>query len=624
MSEDLRFMSAGLLSTSLQRLNRVRLRSRFLVACLLVLCLLSYSRLLLSRVLADIGMVDYVAGLVEAKVSPRDSYPHTRITHASDSFLAKSLGWLQTAKQLKNDSVFIRWSLARSSLAIGDAQVAADALLPIREIAIDHPVMYYDALLAFGESGEYESVLALERPLESPRFQRFVNELIALAYIEESRLAGDTPTQQRLLTKAFELRPGDIFATYHLWLLANESGDAKQAERYTDQLQYFPIEAVRPLVPELIDRFVELVPILVDQNLWEKDLASNVVSYLVWQYYDRESVENLLYTLDKQFPQESIWRFALGELYHRRGEWDSAESVYLSLLNYPSFPDEVYLRLGMVSEAKCGAQRRGCEFLENARAWYEQYRLRVPDDLMTAKKLVSINSLSRGTQSSIGDQTSSDDQLIIAELLNVPADEITLGPNLILNGDFEEWTDSRPNWWMTSNMATGSEWNAGTFWADHDSLDSWQNESVRIQGLWLRSESGKFPGRYGYWHFDPATQAARTIPLEFGKSYVLSIYYRTDAQSSKGAALWTSYESTAFTEGDLYLPPTDEVWKKAIVFGTPSSTSDIFVSPLIRTFGVGKFWFDNIELRSVDSAIDFYVPNSKPIVISDGGRVITQ
>lgn len=193
----------------------------------------------------------------------------------------------------------------------------------------------------------YERAIRLEpeseepyRPLvETPR-----GDAIAVAYLD----AGG----REVLEKVKWLRPGDLYVNYRLWKEAQQAGDLTSAAAYSEMLTYFPLEAISPADERLLDYAAEVIPVLLDEGLWDRDKTLNVVSFLVWQHHGADGVAWLLEQLMERYPAEPEWPFYLAELYHRRGDLDRAETVYRHVLALDPNYAPAYLRIGMLYEAR--------------------------------------------------------------------------------------------------------------------------------------------------------------------------------------------------------------------------------------------------------------------------------
>ena len=267
---------------------------------------------------------------------------------------------LRRAVALDSNSPTARWGLGRAALVMGDATTAADALQPLTGRVKHNPLLYHDALAAFSYGGKPAEVIALYEAVPPPERTRVVSDTVALAYLDvATRGRGDKETRRQeegetrqLLEQVRGLRPCDLYANYHLWKHARQSGDLEAAVVYSEILTYFPLEAINPSDERLLDYATEVVPNLLEEGLWNREKTLNVVSYLVWQHSEAAGVEHLLQGLAKQYSTEPDWPLYLAELHHRRGDLEQAEAAYRQVLALDPEYAQAYLRIGMLYEAQ--------------------------------------------------------------------------------------------------------------------------------------------------------------------------------------------------------------------------------------------------------------------------------
>ena len=334
-----------------------------LAALALLLGLLLRGPALLSRVMGNVGMVALRNALVfevacpDAPLQPGDYHLYDVLPECE---ARPPVAMLRRAVALDSASPTARWGLGRAALVTGDAATAAEALQPLSDRAKHNPLLYYDALTAFSYGGEPAEVIALYEAIPPPEQTRAVSDTVALAYLDlvaggqgdkGTRGQGEGETGQ-LLERAKELRPGDLYANYHLWKQARQDGDLEAAAAYSETLTYFPLEAVQPTDERLLDYVAQVIPSLLEDGLWDREKTLNVVSFLVWQHNGAVGVERLLEYLTARYPSEPDWPFYLAELYHRQGDLERAELAYRQVLAVDSEYAQAYLRIGMLYEAR--------------------------------------------------------------------------------------------------------------------------------------------------------------------------------------------------------------------------------------------------------------------------------
>jgi tetratricopeptide (TPR) repeat protein len=557
----------------------------------------------------------------------------------SADLLVKAHDRFAWALKLNGDRTATRWGLARASLTSRDLGVqedtscaaAADALRPLLAGDIArNSLLYHDALTALNcgdQPGEaivlYESCPPLERT-------QLISDAVTLAYLQRGAL-GD-------LKHVHAVRPGDLYANYRLWQRARQRGDVEEAAVLGDALMYFPLEAVDPVDEGLLDYVAEVIPSLLEVGLWDRGKALNVVSFLVWRHNRAAGVERLLEDLIARYPADPDWPFYLAELYHRRGDLEQAEARYRQVVKADAAYAQAYLRLGMVSEEANGRDSgSGNQRLSQAARWYAQYNALVPDDLLGLKRLAetctalegagvedgnciaAAQRVLRNTKYAICDtsegldaacQSESDlepgvmlrDALatrinchrIVAEMLDVPVDNVEFGPNLVENGGFEE-SRERVTGWRWKSWVRGIRGEAAfSGGLDKEYVEEFSPTTLRIQGFWQRVISGKELPRAGYW----ANQAGE-IDLESGALYILTFLYK--AGTNVRASVWTEGEGEGFFVGDHFLPSTGGAWKNSIILGGNSEDGDrvAHMRMLLRIWGTGQAEFDDVQVRKV-------------------------
>jgi hypothetical protein len=278
---------------------------------------------LLARLLGNLGMIAFRNALfleVPEPVPDRQSgaYPLYQTLSTSDAQSRVSL--LRRAIALDHDSVAIRWGLGRQALAVGDAITAVEALEPIVNQAKYNSLLHQDAWIAFSHAQMPHQVIALYESFPPQRWTRVMSDTMALAYLETEG--------QGALEEVGWLRPGDLYVNYHLWQEAQRIGDLTGAAAYREMLTHFPMGAVSPADERLLDYVADVVPDLLEEGLWHRDKALDVISFLVWRHNGAPGVERLLERLVERYPAEPDWPFYLAELYHGRGDLERAEAAW--------------------------------------------------------------------------------------------------------------------------------------------------------------------------------------------------------------------------------------------------------------------------------------------------------
>ena len=519
---------------------------------------------------------------------------------------------LRRAVALDQENLVARRALGRAALVAGDAERAADIFDPLLESAGRDPLLYRDVLIALSASGRSDDLLAFYEAVAPP--SSYSN---------------------------------DLYASYLLWRVAGDAMDVDGAAVYSETLTSFSLEAVHSIAEPTLENAAEGVLGLLEDGIWDREKALNVVSFLVWQHDGAASVVRLLEQLAERYPVEPDWLFYLAEAYHRRGELEQAAAMYQRVLTVDSKYAPAYLRLGMVAEAQAQALNVGSELpavvsqehLQEAARWYAQYQRLAADDLLGLKRLATVCGaleeagtdaescyqaalwvsgstssrveMGRGA-SSVGLETSaadvlreaidarSNDRRIVADMLVVPVEAVGLGVDLVENGGFEAWVEGTPEGWIWSDMFNREPFNAAAFLGGRDEIYVFEGQrAARVDGFWVQQEEGKSPARAGFWQRGGVPSGSWPVTLAADAAYVLSLDYRTTRIPDNGASVWVSGTSDLFWKGDHGLPGTDGAWWHFVAVGWNRSAADAEIYPLIRIFAPGSVEIDDVQVRVV-------------------------
>ena len=174
---------------------------------------------------------------------------------------------------------------------------------------------------------------------------------------------------------------------------------------------------------------------------------------------------------------------------------DLRQAAYYYNRYHDLAPDDLLLGLKHLTETCTALENAGVED-ENCREAADrllrntQYALRDSDSNAASPTALSPAAVLRDALAA-----RTDDRRIVAELLNVPVEEVELGPNLVQNGEFDSLVGNTPENWRWQKFGEDAA-DCGLFIGGTDrSLQS--NEStLRITGIW--EIVGK-SCRAGYW-----------------------------------------------------------------------------------------------------------------------------
>jgi hypothetical protein len=159
---------------------------------------------------------------------------------------------------------------------------------------------------------------------------------------------------------------------------------------------------------------------------------------------------------------------------------------------------------------------------------------------------------------------------------------ISLGNNLVKSGSFEDVDQIISNW-NFSNMAGFKPFSDGSFTMGSCQING--NGNLRLMGFFVNNEQGKSNARGGAWY-------GSLIPTE-KKYYLFSFDYMVKTGKER-PAFWLSKGIP-----EQRLPPTKGKWKKVLFFFNNSKGATTFWKPLIRMWGTGSMWIDNVVLIKI-------------------------
>jgi hypothetical protein len=156
---------------------------------------------------------------------------------------------------------------------------------------------------------------------------------------------------------------------------------------------------------------------------------------------------------------------------------------------------------------------------------------------------------------------------------------IDLGKNLISGENLED-RDFPEKYWAFSDMSDREPFSKGSFYGD---IDEYENNCLRIMGFFKEKTEKKRPSRAGFRY-------RKNIPLEW-KFYLFYFKYKIQ-EGTEIASFWLS--NVLKKEPRLESNPMK--WKECFYLFNNSQMKMAEVKPLLRMWGTGSVWFDNISL----------------------------
>ena len=366
-----------------------------------------------------------------------------------------------------------------------------------------------------------------------------------------------------------------------------------------------------------------------------KDYESDVVKYQLGHYKD-ENWQRII----------SVARFELSLIYMQKKRWHEAstelkkiaepESNFRNVVYNLNFEDRInYEKSGVVffvagfpRNALRQFQIASALGIQNAELYYssaksfkqlgddknakyafkkaiqlEKDALKLnPNDLASLKRLnelyLTTGDLNRFKTTKYHLEVLNNNKIIIAQVLKINGKDFGLGENLISNGNFEIYDTEPPDWtWIMwpgniSNKSNQS-YEKRIFSGMLDIFERFDgNNSLKIIGT---NEKNKFTNktttRAGFY--------AKKIMLKPNTPYVISFYYKTKGLKDGQAAFWISGDKDIISPHDYLLPNTDGFWRKFLIIGWNKKEKLVEVEPLIKSYGTGEVWFDDVALEEI-------------------------
>jgi len=479
-------------------------------------------------------------------------------------------------------------ALGTGYFALGEKSAALEAFTSASQ------VRPYDLATYLGIGDIYDGLGLAERAVAEyeqgqygPAIERAIVNYLKLA---EWRLkASDPNSALPLLQQVISLDQDNVYALYQFAEICETlgKGEALLVEETYRRIQHFAPQSIGPHQDRRLDQFTAaIIPGLVENHIWSLDDALNVISFWIWQG-EQEAAKQAVAGLMEIDPGQAQLYYYQGQLCRQRGELQEAIDALKTAVGSDAEFSPAYLEMARTYETTGD--------LSEAISWYERYHRMAPHDLFSLKKLAQLYQQIGEPEAAARWQEElkarTDDKAVVAKVLGVERDELLLEPNLIENPGFEQGETS-PLGWDWSLMAAGDVWNEATFFGGVDALEVYEGkQSSRVEGFWTERAVDREGARAGYW--------AKEIELAPNSLWVLSFYYRTWNLSDGDASVWVSYDPQVIFAGDHGLPATYGAWRKAVIIGWNKKASTGVVKPLLRNWGVGSVWFDDVGLREI-------------------------
>jgi len=492
---------------------------------------------------------------------------------------------LRGAVALDSENGQAHRELGKILLLQGDFENALDELTVAEAFQPRNSLIHLEIGSIYDEVGEpSKATEEYEKAGYGPKWDSAVVNYVVLA--EEHLTSGDLGLAVQTLRQALRADSDNLYVHYLLDTIGRETPSLGLPQQDLEHFSMRQWDDQR--FGSLIARAFEK---LIEEERLDGEVASQVVSFLIWQGHYVEARNALAYLCDKGEKSAYSCYVDTGEIWLRQGEWGQAIGAFSRAIELDPVCDTgVYLQIGFAYEQAGNP--------DAAFDWYTRYSEAAPDDLMGLRHLASLCEKypqecgAQNWQETLVQRT--DDKLIASELLGISPDEIVLGPNLIDNGDFERGDRQPEGWkWLTW---IGGDRGKGAFHGGIDSLGAYEGvQALRISNLWLEQVQDLGPVRAGYW-----SQLRPGTSLEGQSLYVLSLYYRIAGSQKRAKIYFPGGDEVLF--GSTSLPPTDGQWKKLLLIGwveTPSRERDRQALLIYAFQGYQDAYVDQVALRQL-------------------------
>jgi len=515
--------------------------------------------------------------------------------------LISVLNLLQAARNVPLAPESIEYTIGRLASAMGETEIAGEAFEKVATWAAEHSFAQLYSVFYASMVGDVQTVKALNTGM--PRVSQLADESVVFTMLGEPSTS--RTAERQVLESVLAREPGSLEALFRLYHMSGYDDVAMLREN----LRRFTLDSAAPRHPLLFDRTVSILRQIAQQQIISEQTTLNLLKYFIWQRPDDEAVTTWLEEWDAVAnPDDIAVRQLLAESYERQGNVPVAIAAYRSLLKDPLTAPHAAVRLTNLcaQHSACDAETiiLALNMLKTVSAsdwaadvlwatvctndWFTPGDLYDCDDrpISPAQSVIVLGSQS--TLEVAADATSSD---IAALLLNVPANSLIVGPNLLVNGDFE---DGYENW--RSVQTTGGNYSQGAFAVGLDDLSTAEgNHSLRIDGIWLDLERQKSIGRAGIVQTD-AQGNTRLFDILPGYCVVVKGAYKTAGVDETVLMLLGSGQSMAA------LPPTNNSWRRTSLFYCNEQAQPEQATFSIRLRSTGQLWLDDLSLQIVERA----------------------
>ncbi|MGQ9765706.1 MAG: tetratricopeptide repeat protein [Armatimonadota bacterium] len=428
--------------------------------------------------------------------------------------------------------------------------------------------------------------------------QRVLRNVIAANYLRRAERQieqGDYQEAEENLCHAWRMRPVDLYLAGRIAAIpcGLDTGDWPARVQWKDNT-HFPIDSIDPVDRRLTARTVELIPRLLETGQWSPVTTQQVLSFLVWQYPDTPELEMGLRYLARTQSDDEPWVNLLGELLLRQGRAREAKDIFILLSQtHPDQPQ--YLRKLAWTMELMALQVPANEQMslqQEAYQFYQRYATLAPTDLFGLYRLMTLADVLGLPQ--VIEPSLFDPEAHVAQHLGLHREQVELGPNLLTNGGFQQWSHGRFVSWVWSDAFNSQETRPAAFAGGPDDfLPLFPPFSARMDGFWIGTGENLKPATAGYWYWDETRRGYGELVLEPDTLYSVFILYRTEGAERVQLAIWLTGEY-----GDMPLPETNGEWR-TFVWSFRTEDTPLPVFPVIRLWSPGTAWVASFRLSPV-------------------------
>lgn len=360
------------------------------------------------------------------------------------------------------------------------------------------------------------------------------------------------------LRAALKERHNDAFATYYLLVSYSELGQDENTVATRQALQQVRFDWEDDLGEQC-----NIIADLLNRQVWNRDLALRMLALLVWKCAENPIAERIVSDLSSRHSDDARWIFYLAELYQRRGDNVKAERLYHEALPAERTYSEAAMRL---------------------------------NDLLGHQPAPQV------------------DVNLVSELLGVSSGQIRIGSDKIGNvSGISKGTESNLSGWKWDSYANAWVFGPGAFIGGLDAVITKSGyPSIRIDGLWTDSRIGFEAARAGFQLVDFDRVTARQVLLPARSGYLLIFNYKTQYDMDPKPEFWLSPDLTI--ENAQFLPTTNGEWRLFLGLVWNPGPDQRPISLLLRNWGMGVIWFDNVQLREVALPPEWQPPLQRYII----------